>query len=66
MWQKTRNWLNDMIKQMCRHPEHNPPNHLYIPPNTTKVYKCPKCGHATTMYGSNMRFGNNTSYIIHN
>ena len=28
----------------CRHPEHNPPNHLYIPPGKQYRHICPGCG----------------------
>ncbi len=30
--------------QTCNHPEHNPPNYLYIPPGKGYRHVCPSCG----------------------
>jgi hypothetical protein len=36
-------WIN--VKDGgCRHPEHNPPTHIYLEPGTYE-YICPACGH---------------------
>lgn len=37
---------------ICRHPEHDPPMHLYIPPGETRVHRCPACGFEIEMHGS--------------
>jgi len=29
---------------ICNHPEHKPPSHLYIPPGKGYRHICPKCG----------------------
>lgn len=33
----------------CRHPEHNPPMHICIPPGLKIRYKCPGCGKETVI-----------------
>ncbi len=30
--------------KMCRHPQHGPPSHLYIPPDQQYRHVCPSCG----------------------
>jgi len=32
------------VQEQCRHPEHNPPTHLYIPPGKRYRHVCPGCG----------------------
>lgn len=32
----------------CRHPEHDMPHHVHIPPGHRAVHTCPSCGHVTT------------------
>ena len=43
-------------KQSCIDPEHNPPNHLYIPAGETWEHTCPSCGHKTMMYSSSATY----------
>ena len=31
-------------EKTCRHPQHNFPSHLYIPPGKGYRHKCPACG----------------------
>lgn len=31
-------------KEPCRHPEHNPPMHIYVPQGMRYVHTCPYCG----------------------
>lgn len=38
----------------CRHPEHNPPGHLVIPPSKQYRHVCPACGHTVVLRGSNV------------
>lgn len=37
----------------CKHREHNPPMHLYIPPGKGYRHVCPGCGREVIMYGQN-------------
>jgi hypothetical protein len=43
----------------CRHPEHNPPTHVYIPVGKRLVHVCPGCGHETRIenrgYGQTLK-----------
>lgn len=36
-------------QQICNHPEHNPPTHLYIPPGKGYKHICPGCGKEKTI-----------------
>jgi len=54
-WEKT--W-----DEMCKHPEHFPPMHLYIPPNTYYEHICPACGNIISI-GSNQITYHNPNFI---
>lgn len=41
-------------EKQCRHPEHQPPLHLYIPPGKEYVHICPQCKQRTVLGGSNV------------
>ena len=41
----------------CTHFEHNPPMHLYVPPDQQYRHVCPGCGKQTVIRGSNVKFG---------
>jgi len=34
--------INDIVINICRHPEHNPPSMIVLPPGTYQ-HECPKC-----------------------
>lgn len=34
----------------CRHPEHNPPMHLHIPPGKRYRHVCPACGRTVVVH----------------
>lgn len=39
--------IQDLDKSIiCRHPEHNPPSMIVLPPGVYE-YTCPACGHKT-------------------
>lgn len=40
----------------CKHPEHNPPCHLYIPPGKGYIHVCPCCGEKTTIIPQQISF----------
>lgn len=43
----------DLAEQVvCRHHEHNPPMHLYIPPGKGYLHVCPGCGREITLMPS--------------
>lgn len=43
--EKERSHFEDIEKiETCKHPEHNPPSHLYIPQGKRYVHICPSCG----------------------
>lgn len=42
------------VQQTCRHPEHEPPSMLYIPPGKGYRHVCPGCGKTVNLYGSNI------------
>jgi len=43
---KKRSEFFDIPQQIgCRDREHNPPTHLYVPPNKEYNHVCPSCGH---------------------
>lgn len=37
------------LPQRCRHPEHEPPSHLYIPPGKQYRHICPGCGRESVL-----------------
>lgn len=37
---------------VCRHPNHNPPSHIYIPGFKSYEHTCPACKNKQTVYGS--------------
>lgn len=48
--QNNKNGFYDLPKdETCRHPEHNPPTHLYIPPGKGYRHVCPSCGKITNI-----------------
>ena len=38
--------------QTCSHPQHNPPNMLYLPSGQVLRHICPACRKVTTVHGS--------------
>jgi len=36
----------------CRHPNHNPPMHLYIPAGKSHEHTCPSCGNRQVVHGT--------------
>lgn len=36
----------------CTDSNHNPPTHIYIPPDTLFRHKCPSCGMIQEIFGS--------------
>ncbi len=43
-------------KQVCNHPGHNVPMHLFVPPNQQYRHVCPNCGNTVLIGGSAIRF----------
>lgn len=43
-------------KEICKHLEHRPPSHLYIPPGKGYKHVCPGCGRVIHLKGSNITF----------
>jgi hypothetical protein len=43
--------IDKNIRPRCNHPNHNPPTHLYIPPDKLYVHVCPACNHQQTISG---------------
>lgn len=41
--------LSPPMPEVCRNPEHNPPEHLYIPPGKGYRHRCPGCGSVSTI-----------------
>lgn len=37
------------VQKACNHPEHNPPQHICIPPGKGFRHICPKCKKATVI-----------------
>ena len=42
--------------EVCNHPEHKPPTHLYIPHGKGYRHVCPQCGHVTTIIPPQITF----------
>ena len=42
---------------LCRHPEHLPPTHLYIPHGKIYRHVCPGCKNTIRLNGSEISFG---------
>ena len=40
----------------CIHPQHNPPNHIFIPSGHKMVHICPNCGNRVEIFSSEPRF----------
>ena len=40
----------------CNHPNHNPPQHLFIPMGRGYRHKCPKCGNVTVLIPPQISF----------
>ncbi|MFA5234766.1 MAG: hypothetical protein WC390_10235 [Sulfurimonas sp.] len=49
---KNRGGFEDIPKvERCTHPQHNPPNMLWIPPGKQYRHICPGCGKETVLHG---------------
>lgn len=46
---------------ICRDPEHNPPTHIYIPPDQQYVHICPSCRRQTIMRGPDVSWSVRTT-----
>lgn len=40
------------IRQMCRHPQHDPPSHLHIPADKGYRHVCPNCGSTQFLFSN--------------
>jgi hypothetical protein len=44
--------IDNKWRDYCKHPEHNFPGHLVIPPGETHEHICPGCGQIIIIYGA--------------
>lgn len=56
------NFFDLPADQTCRHSEHFPPTHLYIPPGKGYMHTCPACGHTQTVVPKQVTMGAPTSH----
>jgi hypothetical protein len=55
---KEQSGFRDAEKEFkpCPSTSHNPPSHLYIPPDKDYVHVCPACGAKFVLHGSRIIF----------
>lgn len=51
------NFFDLPADQTCRHSEHLPPTHLYIPPGKGYIHTCPACGNTQTVVPRQVTMG---------